>query len=146
MLSCILEHSVYLGQSLYSDGCGKCGLSYKVIGMNKVQIQIAAMNENDAGKVEHDHVHGHYHSPEEKKKQLNRLAKASGHLTHVKMMIENDEDCSEVLMQLAAVESALHSLGKEIINEHLTHCITHAIEDGDTEAIEEFKKAISKYM
>ena len=49
-------------------------------------------------------------------------------------------------MRMAAVESALHSLGKEIINEHLTHCITHAIEDGDTEAIEEFKKAISKYM
>lgn len=112
--------------------------------MNKVQKDNVGIPGDVT--VGHAHVHGHYHSPEEKKKQLNRLAKASGHLTHVKMMIENDEDCSEVLMQLAAVESALHSLGKEIINEHLTHCITHAIEDGDTEAIEEFKKAISKYM
>ncbi len=112
--------------------------------MNKVQKDnVGIPGDVIAG---HAHVHGHYHSPEEKKKQLNRLAKASGHLTHVKTMIENDEDCSEVLMQLAAVESALHSLGKEIISEHLTHCITHAIEDGDTEAIEEFKKAISKYM
>lgn len=112
--------------------------------MNKVQKDNVGIPGDVT--VEHDHVHGHYHSPEEKKKQLNRLAKASGHLTHVKTMIENDEDCSEVLMQLAAVESALHNLGKEIINEHLTHCITHAIEDGDTEAIEEFKRAISKYM
>lgn len=112
--------------------------------MNKVQKDNVGIPGDVT--VGHAHVHGHYHSPEEKKKQLNRLAKASGHLTHVKMMIENDEDCSEVLMQLAAVESALHSLGKEIINEHLTHCITHAIEDGDTEVIEEFKKAISKYM
>ena len=112
--------------------------------MNKVQKDNVGIPGDVT--VGHAHVHGHYHSPEEKKKQLNRLAKASGHLTHVKMMIENDEDCSEVLMQLAAVESALHSLGKEIINEHLTHCIAHAIEDGDTEAIEEFKKAISKYM
>lgn len=144
MLSCILEHSVYLGQSLCSDGCGKCGSSYKVIDMNKVQKGNVGIPGDVT--VGHAHVHGHYHSPEEKKKQLNRLAKASGHLTHVKTMIENDEDCSEVLMQLAAVESALHSLGKEIISEHLTHCITHAIEDGDTEAIEEFKKAISKYM
>lgn len=144
MLLCIPKHSVYLGQSLCSDGCGKYGSSYKVIDMNKVQKDNVGIPGDVT--VGHAHVHGHYHSHEEKKKQLNRLAKASGHLTHVKTMIENDEDCSEVLMQLAAVESALHSLGKEIINEHLTHCITHAIEDGDTEAIEEFKKAISKYM
>lgn len=93
-----------------------------------------------------EHCHGHYHSPEEKKKQINRLAKAIGHLQHVKGLIENDEDCSQVLMQLAAVESALHGLGKEIINEHMTHCISHAIEDGDMHAVEEFQKAIAKYM
>lgn len=92
------------------------------------------------------HTHGHYHSPEEKKKQINRLAKAIGHLQHVKTLIENDEDCSQVLMQLAAVESALHNLGKEIINEHMTHCITHAIEEGNMQSVEEFQKAISKYM
>lgn len=90
--------------------------------------------------------HGHYHSPEAKKKQLNRLAKALGHLQHVKIMIENDEDCADVLMQLSAVNSALHSLGKEIINEHMTHCIIHAIEDGNTDAIEEFQKAVQKFI
>ena len=91
------------------------------------------------------HTH-HHHSPEEKKRQLNRLAKATGHLNHVKSMIENDEDCSDVLIQLSAVESALHNLGKEIINEHITHCIFHAIEDGDTEAVETFQKAITKFL
>ncbi|MBQ1681304.1 MULTISPECIES: metal-sensing transcriptional repressor [Agathobacter] len=90
--------------------------------------------------------HGHYHSPEEKKKQLNRLAKATGHLAHVRAMIENDEDCAEVLIQLAAVNSALRNLGKEIINEHMTHCIIHAIEDGDTTAVEEFQKAVKKFI
>ena len=90
--------------------------------------------------------HTHHHSPEEKKKQLNRMAKAIGHLQHVKLMIENDEDCSEVLIQLSAVEAALHNLGKAIINEHMTHCITHAIEDGDTAAVEEFQNAIKKFL
>ncbi|MBE6025984.1 MAG: metal-sensing transcriptional repressor [Clostridiales bacterium] len=94
----------------------------------------------------HTHEHGHFHSPEEKKKQLNRIARAIGHLQHVKSMIEKDEDCAEVLMQLSAVNSALKSLGKEIINEHMTHCITHAIEDGDMEAVEEFQKAIKKFI
>lgn len=94
----------------------------------------------------HMHEHKHYHSQEEKKRQLNRIAKASGHLQRVKTMIENDEDCAEVLIQLSAVESALHNLGKVIINEHMTHCIVHAIEDGDTEAVEEFQEAIQKFL
>ena len=90
--------------------------------------------------------HRHYHSPEAKKRQLNRLAKAAGHLRHVRTMIESDEDCSEVLVQLSAVEAALHNLGKEIINEHLTHCIAHALEEGDTKAIEAFQEAIKKFL
>lgn len=90
--------------------------------------------------------HGHYHSPEEKKRQLNRLARVIGHLNHVKKMIENDEDCSDVLMQLSASKSALNGLGKEIMNEHLSHCVTHAIEDGDTKSIDDFQKAILKFF
>ncbi|MCI5934872.1 MAG: metal-sensing transcriptional repressor, partial [Lachnospiraceae bacterium] len=91
-------------------------------------------------------THKHYHSQEEKKKQINRISKAIGHLQHVKTMIENDEDCADVLMQLSAVTSALRNLGKEIINEHMTHCIAHALEDGDTTAVEEFKKAVKKFI
>ena len=49
-------------------------------------------------------------------------------------------------MQIAATKSALNGLGKQIINEHMTHCIVHAIEDGDTEAIDEFQKVIQKYL
>jgi len=90
--------------------------------------------------------HGHYHDPEEKKRQINRIARATGHLNHVKGMIENDEDCAEVLIQLTAVISALRGLGKEIINEHMTHCITHAIEEGDMAKVEEFQKAVQKFI
>ena len=92
------------------------------------------------------HSPGHYHDPEEKKRQLNRLARIIGHLQHVKKMIEADEDCSEVLIQISATKSALNGLGKEIINEHMTHCIVHAIEDGDMTLVEEFQKAIQRYL
>ena len=97
-------------------------------------------------KDSHVHDHGHYHSPEEKKRQLNRISRAAGHLQHVKSMIENDESCDDVLIQLSAVESAIHNLGKEIINEHMTHCIIHAIEDGDMESVEKFQEAIKRFM
>jgi len=88
----------------------------------------------------------HHHDPQDKKRQLNRLSRVIGHLQYVKRMIENDEDCADVLTQISAAKSALNGLGKEIINEHIAHCITHAVEDGDTGAIEEFQKAIQKYL
>ncbi len=88
----------------------------------------------------------HHHDPREKKRQLNRLSRVIGHLQYVKRMVENDEDCADVLTQISAAKSALNGLGKEIINEHIAHCITHAVEDGDTSSIEEFQKAIQKYL
>ena len=92
------------------------------------------------------HKHTHTHDPGVKKKQLNRLSRIIGHLEHVKGLIERDEDCSDVLMQIAAAKSALNGLGKSIINEHLAHCIVHAIENGDAQEIEEFQKSIEKYI
>lgn len=100
--------------------------------------------ENAENKVEA--VHHHHHSPEQKKKEINRISRIIGHLEHVKKMIENDEDCSDVIIQLSAVRSAIAGLGKEIIKEHITHCIYHAIEDGDTQAVEDFQSAIDRFM
>ena len=99
----------------------------------------------------HDHAHthhsyAHFHSPEEKKRQLNRISRVIGHLQHVKKMIEADEDCADVLIQLSATRSAITGLGKEIMNEHITHCIAHALEDGDTAAVEEFQKAVERFF
>ncbi|MEE1052528.1 MAG: metal-sensing transcriptional repressor [Lachnospiraceae bacterium] len=106
-----------------------------------------AASGNSAHTHEEDQTrHSHYHDPAEKKRQLNRIARAIGHLNHVKSMIENDVDCADVLIQLAAVNAALRGLGKEIINEHMQHCITHAIEDGDLQAVEEFQKAVQKFI
>ena len=108
---------------------------------------IDEFDELDRAEAEAAHHHhlSHHHSPEEKKRQINRLSRVIGHLQHVKRMIEEDQDCADVLMQLSATRSALTGLGKEIINEHITHCITHAVQDGDMEAIEEFQKAIEKF-
>lgn len=63
----------------------------------------------------HPHVHGHVHDPEQTKKISNRLARAIGHLESIKKMVEDDRDCSEVLIQLAAVESAIRSTSRQIL-------------------------------
>ena len=134
----------------------KIDLMENVILINRYDFDIEASNTHtheDGTTHTHSHVHedaehrhAHQHSPEEKKKQLNRMSRAIGHSQHVKSMIANDEDCSAVLTQLSAVTSALRGLGKEIINEHMTHCITHAIEDGDMSAVEEFQEAVKKFI
>lgn len=81
-----------------------------------------------------------------KKEVSNRLARAIGHLQKVKQMVEDDEDCSDVLIQLAAVKSAINNTGKVILKDHMEHCIVHAVEDGDLQAIDELNAAIDKFM
>ena len=47
---------------------------------------------------------------------MNRLSRVIGHLEYVKRMISNDEDCADVLAQIAAARSALNGLGKQILS------------------------------
>lgn len=95
-------------------------------------------------RTENNHVH--HHSKEHTKDVSNRLARAIGHLQKVKSMVENDEDCSDVLIQLAAVKSAINNTGKVILKDHMGHCIVHAVEDGDLQMIDELNTAIDKFM
>ena len=54
----------------------------------------------------HTHEHGHGHTHTQTKAVVNRLARAIGHLESVKRMVEDGRDCTDVLIQLAAVRSA----------------------------------------
>ena len=98
-------------------------------------------HEHDA-RMGHPHTHSHEHT----KAVLNRLSRAIGHLESIKRMVEDGRDCSEVLIQLAAVRSALGSTGKVIMEDHINHCIIDAVESGDMHAVEELNKAISYFI
>ena len=88
------------------------------------------------------HVHSHAHT----RAVVNRLSRAIGHLEAVRRMVENGQDCAEVLIQLAAVRSALTSTGKLILQDHLEHCIVDAIEQGDREPVDQLMKAIEQFV
>lgn len=77
---------------------------------------------------------------------LNRLSRAIGHLQSVRRMVEDGRDCSEVLIQLAAVRAALNSTGKLIIHDHMQHCIIDALESGDRAALDDFTQAIDLFI
>ena len=94
----------------------------------------------------HGIAHGHGHVHENQKAVVNRLARAIGHLEKVKRMVEEGSDCSEVLIQLAAVRSALDNTGKVILKDHMRHCMVDAVAAGDQDAIDDLCQAIDKFM
>ena len=98
---------------------------------------------------DHDHAHepgahGHVHA--NTKAVINRLARAIGHLESVKKMVEDGRDCSEVLIQIAAVRSAINNIGKVILQDHIQHCIVDAVERDDEQALDSLCQAIEKFI
>ena len=100
----------------------------------------------DGTVIEHKHEHVHAHTHQNTKAVLNRLSRAIGHLESIKRMVEDGRDCSEVLIQLSAVKSAINNTGKVILQDHIQHCIVDAVESGDQDALEELNKAIDRFM
>lgn len=94
----------------------------------------------EPARAKHSHTHTH------SKSIVNRLSRAIGHLEAVRRMVEEGEDCSAVLIQLSAVKSAINNTGKEILKDHLEHCIVNAMETGDNKALDELNQAIDKFV
>jgi DNA-binding FrmR family transcriptional regulator len=99
-----------------------------------------------ADRGQHGRPRPHVHSHEDKKAVLNRLNRAAGHLESVKRMIENDRDCSEVIVQIAAVRAAVSGAGKLMIQHHIKHCIVDAVKHNDTKRIDDLNNAIEKFL
>ena len=94
----------------------------------------------------HDHAEGHGHVHENTQAVLNRLSRAIGHLESVRKMGENGRDCSEVLIQIAAVRAAITNIGKVILQDHIQHCIVDAVEHDDEQALDALCQAIDKFV
>lgn len=102
------------------------------------------MEERTEQGTPHTHTHTHTHT--QTRVVVNRLARAIGHLERVKAMVEEGRDCSEVLIQLAAVRNAINNTGKVILRDHLEHCIVDAVECNDHTAIEDLNRAIDQFI
>ena len=86
-------------------------------------------------------------SPAEKKALMNRMSRAIGHMESIKRMIEDDRDPSEILIQLAAVRSAISGASRVILQDHIQNCIQDAVEHQDNdETIEDLNKIISYFI
>ena len=88
----------------------------------------------------------HKHQHQETQKVINRMSRAIGHMEAVKRMIEEGRDCSEVLIQLSAVRSAINNIGKIVLKDHINNCVVDAVETGDKKVLENLNDAIDKFL
>lgn len=109
-------------------------------------------NHDNITEPHHPHHHEntaephHPHHHENTKAVLNRMNRAIGHMEAVKTMIEDGRDCSEVLIQIAAVRSAINNIGKIILEDHINHCVVDAIETGNEQVLKDLNDAINKFI
>ena len=94
----------------------------------------------------HHHAHTHTHPHTQTKAVLNRMARLIGHMQSVRRMVEDGRDCSEVLLQLSAVDAALKNVGKIILKDHMEHCIIDAVQNDDREALTRLEQAIDRFV
>ncbi|TBL78659.1 metal-sensitive transcriptional regulator [Paenibacillus thalictri] len=87
-----------------------------------------------------------HHSDKVKDNLASRLNRIEGQIRGVRGMIEKDAYCDDVLNQIAAIQSALNSVGKILLEGHMRSCVVERLGEGDNEVIDELLKTIGKLM
>ena len=83
---------------------------------------------------------------EEQNALLRRLKLAEGQIRGIQKMVEEDAYCPDILMQVSAVNSALNSFNRELLESHIRTCVKDDILSGNTDTIEELVKLTQKLM
>lgn len=85
-------------------------------------------------------------SADERKKLINRLNRIEGQIRGIKGMIENDQYCTDILVQSAAVNAAVNAFNRELISSHIKGCVTRDLKEGKEETVDELVVTLQKLM
>ncbi len=85
-------------------------------------------------------------SPEEYKALINRLNRIEGQIRGIKGMIEKDAYCTDIVVQVAAVNAALNSFNKALLANHIRTCVARDIRDGKDEVIDDLLDTLGRLM
>lgn len=87
-----------------------------------------------------------HHSEKTKHDLATRLNRIEGQVRGVKNLIEKDTYCDDVLNQISAIQSALNSVGRMLLEAHMKSCVMDRLQEGDMEVIDEVMTTIKKLM
>ncbi len=77
---------------------------------------------------------------------MNRLKRIEGQVRGVENMLINDAYCTDILMQVSAITSALNSFNKVLLANHIKTCVAEHIRDGNDEVVDELVSVLQKLM
>ena len=104
---------------------------------------IEDLNEGITAGEENTGIHHHEH----RQQVIARLARIEGHVRAIKRMVEEDTECPEVLIQIAAVRSALNGVGRVILEDHMKSCMLEAVKQNDfNRALHDLKNSLDKFI
>ncbi len=87
------------------------------------------------------------HQHKQTKNILHRLARIEGHVRAVKSMVEEGRDCADVLVQIAAVRSAIDKVGRILLEDHIESCLLSSLENGDAdEQLADLRIALDRFI
>ena len=78
---------------------------------------------------------------DDKQAHLKRLRRIEGQVRGLQRMVEEDQYCIDVLTQVSAATKALEAFALSMLDEHLRHCVTHAVQEGGSEADDKITEA-----
>lgn len=82
----------------------------------------------------------------EYKDLIHRLNRIEGQVRGIKGMVERDAYCTDILIQVSAVNAALNSFNKVLLANHIRTCVTQDIRDGKDETVEELLDTLQRLM
>ena len=85
-------------------------------------------------------------SEKEYKDLINRLSRIEGQVRGIKKMVENDVYCTDILIQVSAVNAALNSFNKVLLANHIRTCVADGIREGNDEKVDELVVTLQKLM
>jgi len=108
--------------------------------------EVRLENEREEEHCHSSSVRKSHHSDKTKSNLISRLNRIEGQIRGVKSMIEKDTYCDDVLNQIAAVQSALNSVGKLLVEVHMKSCVVERIQAGEHEVLDELLVTMNKLM
>lgn len=112
---------------------------------NTTECAVAAVpccmcaRDGGSGKKKH-------RQPEEQQALLNRLRRIEGQVRGVQNMLADDAYCTDILTQISAIQSALNSFSRELLERHIRTCVVTEIRAGDDGVVSDLVKTIQKLM
>jgi len=83
---------------------------------------------------------------DEYKMLINRLNRIEGQIRGIKGMVEKDAYCTDILIQVSAVNAALNAFNKELLSNHIKTCVANDIRNGKDDTIDELVQTLQKLM